>query len=206
MKEISSKNVVHAYRRYAPVYDLVFGSILEPGRRHLTDQVRTLSPNTLLEVGVGTGLTLFRYPKRTKVVGIDLSTDMLKHARHKAENLPEREIALHAMDAEDMSFPDNSFDCVTVPYVLSVTPNPARLVSELRRVCKPGGAIMILNHFSGSRAWWLLEQAVKPIADKVGFRSDFHLSEHVMAYEWEVKTVQSVNLLGLSKLVTIRNG
>lgn len=205
MKTITSQNIVLAYCRYAPIYDFVFSSILEPGRRHLTDQVYALSPGNLLEVGVGTGLTLFRYPQKTKVIGIDLSTDMLEKARHKVKKLSHQEIVLHAMDAENMSFPDHSFDCVTVPYVLSVTQNPKRLVAELRRFCKPGGAILILNHFSGSRAWWLLEQAVKPIADKIGFRLGFLLSEHIFSHTWEVQKVRSVNLLGLSKLVTIRN-
>lgn len=205
MNKISTQNVVSTYRRYAPVYDFVFGAVLEPGRRHLTREVGVLRPESLLEVGVGTGLTLFRYPETTRVVGVDLSEDMLSHARHRANRLQGRDIALHAMDAECMNFPDDSFDCVTVPYVLSVTPNPSRLVAELKRVCKPGGTIYLLNHFSGSRAWWLLEQAVKPIADKIGFRSDFHYEEHVLAHDWEVQEVRAVNLLGLSKLVTIRN-
>jgi phosphatidylethanolamine/phosphatidyl-N-methylethanolamine N-methyltransferase len=205
MKKITAQNVINSYRRYAPLYDVVFGSILEPGRRQLTRAINLIAPENLLEVGVGTGLTLFRYPVETKVVGVDISVDMLEHARRKAARLSERSIDLHAMDAEFMDFPDHSFDCVTVPYVLSVTPNPSRLVSELRRVCKPGGTILILNHFSGSRVWWLLEQAVKPLAGKIGFRSDFHFSEHVTAHSWDVQAVSSVNIFGLSKLVVIRN-
>jgi phosphatidylethanolamine/phosphatidyl-N-methylethanolamine N-methyltransferase len=205
MKSITTQNVINSYRRYAPLYDVVFGAVLEPGRRKLTRAIHTLAPTSLLEVGVGTGLTLFRYPAETKVVGVDISDDMLEYARKKAKKLSERDIALHAMNAECMDFPDHSFDCVTVPYVLSVTPNPTQLIKELRRVCKPGGTILILNHFSGSRAWWLLEQAVKPLADKIGFRSDFHFSEHVTAHSWDVLAVTSVNLFGLSKLVTIRN-
>ncbi len=119
--------------------------------------------------------------------------------------MPERHIDLSVMDAERLSFADNSFDCVTVPYVLSVTPDPERLVSELRRVCRPGGHIIIVNHFSGSRFWWLLEQAVRSIADRIGFRSDFSYEHHILSHDWEILTSRAVNLFGLSKLVVIRN-
>jgi phosphatidylethanolamine/phosphatidyl-N-methylethanolamine N-methyltransferase len=78
-------------------------------------------------------------------------------------------------------------------------------VAELRRVCRKGGTILILNHFSGSRFWWLLERAVRAVADKVGFRSDFGYDEHILCHDWAVESVRSVNLMGLSKLVVIRN-
>jgi phosphatidylethanolamine/phosphatidyl-N-methylethanolamine N-methyltransferase len=104
-----------------------------------------------------------------------------------------------------MPFADHSFDCVTLPYVLSVTPRPARLVQEVRRVCRPGGTIALLNHFSGSRFWWMLERLVKPAADQVGFRSDFDYAEHVLSHDWQVLALHPVNLFGLSKLVLLRN-
>jgi phosphatidylethanolamine/phosphatidyl-N-methylethanolamine N-methyltransferase len=109
------------------------------------------------------------------------------------------------MDGESLAFPDNTFDCVTLPYVLSVTPDPARLVAEVRRVCRKGGVIFILNHFTGSRFWWALERMVRPMADRIGFRSDFDFDEQVLKHDWDVQAVKEVNLLGLSKLVTIRN-
>ena len=104
-----------------------------------------------------------------------------------------------------MDFADGAFDCVTLPYVLSVTPNPDRLIAETRRVCRKGGSIVILNHFSGSHFWWLLERIVRPMADRVGFRSDFSYDEQILARDWQVASVRSVNFLGLSKLVAIRN-
>jgi len=119
--------------------------------------------------------------------------------------LPGRDIRLHTMDGESLAFEDGSFDCVVLPYVLSVTPNPARLVAEVRRVCRKGGVILILNHFTGSRFWWLLERIARPMADRIGFRSDFDLEEQVLKHDWSVQAVKDVNLLGLSKLVTIRN-
>jgi len=202
---LSRDVVVRAYRRYAPVYDRIFGGVLDPGRRALADAVRELEPASLLEVGVGTGLMLARYPEATRVVGVDLSMEMLAKASARVPALADRNIRLEVMDAEALTFPDGAFDCVTVPYVLSVTPDPQRLVAEVRRVCRVGGTILILNHFSGSRFWWLLERVVKPVPGEVGFRSDFELTDEISRYDWKVEWMKSVNLFGLSKLVSIRN-
>src|SRR5690606_27021234 len=139
LTEITSGDVVSAYQRYAPVYNYIFGAVLEQGRKRLAEEVRGLSPATHLEVGGGTGLLLGKYPPHVEVVGVDVSRPMLDKARELASSLPGHKIALHEMDAERLEFKDGSFDVVTVPYVLSVTPNPARLTHELRRVCKPGG-------------------------------------------------------------------
>lgn len=205
MAGISAGSVVRAYRRYAPVYDLVFGAVLGPGRRRMARAVAGLGPRSVLEVGVGTGLALRHYPREAEIVGVDLSPQMLARARRRASKLP-HSVSLHTMDAEQLGFADDSFDCVTVPYVLSVTPDPDRLVAELRRVCKPDGHIIIVNHFSGSRFWWLLERAVKSAADRIGFRSDFHYDQHILAHDWSVEEVVPVNLFGLSRLVVLRNG
>lgn len=205
MNPISVDNVVSTYRFYAPLYDRTFGAVLGPGRQALNEAVCALEPSSILEVGIGTGLTLEQYPPHSSVVGIDLSDEMLDIARERARQLPGRNIRLMAMNAEMMDFPDGAFDCVAVPYVLSVTPHPERLVAEIRRVCRKGGTILILNHFSGSRFWWFLERAVRSLANRIGFRSDFCFDEQIMKYDWEVQAVKKVNFLGLSKLVTIRN-
>lgn len=202
---LSAQTVVRAYGGLAPLYDFVFGAVLEPGRRALTRAVQQLHPASLLEVGVGTGLALAGYPQDTKVVGVDLSPQMLERARRRAAEMPGRDIALHVMNAERMDFPDDSFDCVTLPYVLSVTPHPARLVEEVRRVCKPDGTILVLNHFSGSRFWWAMERAVRSVSDRVGFRSDFGFDEHMRGHDWQIRSVQPVNLFQLSKLVVVDN-
>src|SRR5690606_8990890 len=130
MTEISSRSFVSAYGRYAPVYDVLFGAVLGPGRKRMARTVSQLNPRSVLEVGVGTGLALKHYPREAEIVGIDLSPEMLARASSRAGKLP-HSVSLHTMDAEHLDFPDDSFDCVTVPYVLSVTPDPARLVSEL---------------------------------------------------------------------------
>jgi phosphatidylethanolamine/phosphatidyl-N-methylethanolamine N-methyltransferase len=202
---ISSQGVIRTYRRYAPVYDWVFGAVLEPGRRALTSEVCRLAPRSVLEVGVGTGLTLHAYPRECALAGIDLCEDMLEIARQRSRELAPRNIELKAMDAESLDYPDGSFDCVTIPYVLSVTPHPERLVAEARRVCRKGGTIVIVNHFSGSRFWRLFETAVGRIAERIGFRSEFAFDRHILGHDWEVLQVRKVNLFGLSRLVVIRN-
>lgn len=198
-------DVARTYARLAPLYDIVFGQVLEPGRRRMTAVVRELAPTNLLEVGVGTGLALAGYPPACRIVGIDLSPEMLTRARERAARLPLHQISIEELNGERMPFPDASFDCVTVPYVLSVTPRPAELVREIRRVCKPDGSIVVLNHFSGSRAWWLLERAVRSAAEHVGFRSDFRYEEQILAHDWHVVSLEPVNVFRLSRLVVLRN-
>ncbi len=205
MRKITEENVKKTYEKYAPIYDVLFGRVLEPGRRRLCELVGQRQPARLLEIGVGTGLTLFNYPDKTSVVGIDLSADMLEQARLKMGALSRKQIELLPMDAENLDFDDASFDCVTVPYVLSVTPSPQKLVSELRRVCKPGGDIFILNHFSGEHFWWLLEKMASSIAARIGFRSQFLFSEQIEVYDWTIVSVESVNMMNLSKLIHIKN-
>lgn len=205
MTEISLDNVRNTYRFYAPLYDRVFGAAFEPGRVALGEAVSALRPASILEVGVGTGLILERYPASSAITGIDISREMLDIAQERAAKLNNHNIRLMAMDAEKMDFPDGTFDCVAMPYVLSVTPNPQQLIAEIRRVCKKDGTILILNHFSGSRFWWFLERTVRSMANKIGFRSDFCYNEQILAHDWEIKSVKKVNFLGLSKLVEIRN-
>ncbi len=202
---ITQADVRKTYRFYAPVYDYVFGKVLEPGRRALSGEVSQLKPASILEVGVGTGLLLESYPAASKVTGIDISEEMLDAARHKARQLRHMVIDLQLMDAEALRFPDESFDCVVLPYVLSVTPDPDALVAEVRRVCRKNGTIIVVNHFSGSGTWYLLEKLVKNLAERIGFRSEFSYEANVLKHDWEVVRAETVNLFGLSKLVVIRN-
>lgn len=205
MNQVSKQSVIQAYNRYASVYDALFGSVQRPGIRRMAGAVSKLASKKVLEVGIGTGLTLDLYPEDTAITGIDISDEMLELARKRANKLKSRNIQLELMDAEQLQFPDNSFDCVTVPYVLSVTPNPDRLISEIRRVCRPNGHIVIVNHFSGSKFWSLPERLVRSIADKIGFRSDFDFTTHVLKHDWQIISSEPVQFFGLYRLVTIKN-
>jgi len=202
---ITRAQVERSYRRYAPVYDLLFGASLEPGRVAMTRLVTRLAPQHVLEVGVGTGLTLYRYPVSARITGIDVSRDMLAAAQRRIRPQDAGRIELRAMDAEAMDFADGSFDCVTLPYVLSVTPNPDRLVAEVRRVCRTGGHIAIVNHFSGQPQWRSVEALLRPLAAWLGFRTEFSLEQHVLRYPWQVQSVEPANLLSLSRLIHVRN-
>lgn len=202
---VTRAQVERSYRRYAPVYDLLFGAALGPGRTAMTQLVRGLAPERILEVGVGTGLTLAQYPAHSHITGIDVSVDMLDVARRRVAPGDADRVVLRAMDAEAMDFADASFDCVTLPYVLSVTPHPDRLVAEVRRVCRPGGHIVIVNHFSGHASWRWLEALARPHSGWLGFRSEFSFEQHVARHGWQVLSVAPTNILSLSRLIHISN-
>jgi phosphatidylethanolamine/phosphatidyl-N-methylethanolamine N-methyltransferase len=205
MCKITKEDVLHTYKRYAPLYDFVFGAVLQPGRNKLFDLVHQISPQSILEVGVGTGITLPNYPQNAKLVGVDISPEMLQRAKKRANSCSNKDIYLHVMNAENLGFPDSSFDCVVLPYVLSVTPNPFALISELRRVCKTNGSIIIINHFSGSKRWRMLEHLVGKLSRKVGFHSEFDYDDNILVHDWHIDTVLPVNLFNLFKLIHIIN-
>ncbi len=197
--------VTRAYARLAPIYDFVFGKVLEPGRRALALAASAHQPATLLEVGVGSGLALPLYPATTEVIGIDLSEEMLERARARAAAMPERRIELRRLNAELMPFADASFDVVTVPYVLSVTPDAARFVREIRRVCRPGGTIVIANHFNDGPLWTVIGKVARPFMRRVGVNREFRYDEQILRHDWDVISARRVEFHGLTTLVEIRN-
>jgi phosphatidylethanolamine/phosphatidyl-N-methylethanolamine N-methyltransferase len=202
---LSRAHVESSYRRYAPLYDVLFGASLGPGRNAMAQLVRRIEPQHILEVGVGTGLVLPQYPQEARITGIDLSCEMLAVAQRRVLQADEARIALRVMDAESMDFDDGTFDCVTLPYVLSVTPDPDRLVAEVRRVCRPCGHIVIVNHFSGQPTWRAMESLLGPLAKWLGFRSQFSLEQHILRHSWQVLSIEPTNVLALSKLIHICN-
>ena len=135
-REMQIEAVKTAYRRYARIYDMVFGAVLQPGRRAVLETLKLKPGDRVLEVGVGTGLSLPLYPRDVRITGIDVSNEMLERARARVARAGLKNVdALVEMDAEDMTFPDASFDKVVAMYVVSVVPNPAKLLEELHRVC-----------------------------------------------------------------------
>jgi len=167
--------VRRAYARWAPVYDTTFGKIADAGRNEAVDLVNRRGSGTVLEVGVGTGISLPRYDDALSVTGIDLSPAMLdktrrRVAREKLTNIA----AIEEMDAGAMTFADASFDVVIAMYVLTVVPDPAAVMAELVRVCRPGGDVIVVNHFSRDKGvLGAVEKAMAPFAEKLGWRSEF---------------------------------
>ncbi|GBE44452.1 demethylmenaquinone methyltransferase [bacterium BMS3Bbin10] len=169
-------DVQRAYRRWAPIYDMTVGKLIEAGHRH-TVEIINRRKGTVLEVGVGTGLSLPHYARHLQVTGIDISPDMLRKARTRVDEQNLGHIsALHEMDAGRLEFPDEEFDTVVAMYMITTVPNPEQVLRELERVCAPGGEVILVNHFSvekGPRA--RLERLFAPLASTIGWRPVFPL-------------------------------
>jgi phosphatidylethanolamine/phosphatidyl-N-methylethanolamine N-methyltransferase len=148
---------------------------------------------------VGTGLSLPDYGRHLEIVGIDLSPDMLEKARERVANSRLSHVTgLHEMDASDLRFPDSSFDIVVAMYVMTVVPDPEAVMRELSRVTKPGGEVMLINHFSqreGVRGW--VERRMAPFADKIGWRSVFDVSRVTVCDDLELVDRKALRPLGL---------
>lgn len=195
------------YRRYARVYDAFFGAVLQPGRRRVLERLAVRPAERILEVGVGTGLSLPLYPAGAHVTGVDLSQEMLARAEacvHAGKTAAHVQLA--RMDAERLAFADDSFDKVVAMYVASVVPSPARLVSEMQRVCRPGGELFIVNHFRNAHPLIRgLERLLAPFSAIVGFHPDFCLEQFVRETGLQVDEQIPVNAFGYWTLLRIRN-
>lgn len=196
-----------AYRRWASVYDTLFGGISAPGRRRAVAAVNALAGQDVLEVGVGTGLALPLYLPNKRVTGIDLSSDMLERARTRVER--ERlanVVALQEVDAEATGFADNSFDIAVAMFVASVVPNPRRLLAEMRRVVKPGGTLLFVNHFAATGGARLaVERAMAPAGRALGWHPDFK-TEALLPPEDIARAIsESVPPVGLFTLIRLPN-
>jgi phosphatidylethanolamine/phosphatidyl-N-methylethanolamine N-methyltransferase len=194
-----------AYRRYAGFYDALFGPVLQPGRKAVLEALKLRPGERVLEVGVGTGLSLPLYPDSVRVTGIDLSREMLDKARARVarRNLSHVE-ALLEMDAEAMSFADASFDKVVAMYVVSVVERPARLLEELHRVCKPDGEIFLVNHVrSDNPLVGSIEKGLARFSDKLGFHPDFELADMLNGSDG-VDELARINFFW--KVLRLRNG
>jgi phosphatidylethanolamine/phosphatidyl-N-methylethanolamine N-methyltransferase len=201
---MSSEAVRKAYRRWAPVYDFTFGKVADWGRMRTVDHINKRE-GRVLEVGIGTGISLPHYKRSLSVTAIDLSPDMLKRARERVE----REKLTHVddiieMDASDMSFPDNSFDVVVAMYVLTVVPDPKRVMQELQRVCKPGGEVIVVNHFSKTEGLrGAVEKVMAPFASTLGWRPHFPMETLFDCDRLIVKGATDLKPFGLFTLLRL---
>lgn len=196
-----------AYRRWAGIYDLTFGGVSSFGRRRAVASANALPGTRVLEVGVGTGLALPHYGSDKRVTGIDLSGDMLALARQRVERQGLANVeALLELDAEATGFPEGAFDIAVAMFVASVVPNPRRLMAELRRVVRPGGHILFVNHFiaeRGPRLW--AERAMARASRALGWHPDFPFEALLSAQDRAQARIESVPPLGLFTLVRLAN-
>lgn len=204
---MNTLDVKKAYKRYSPVYDLLFGAVYQPGREQALAYINSRPGRRILEVGVGTGLSLPGYRADCRVVGIDLSEDMLRVARERVEKERLTNVeALLQMDAENLEFPDHSFDVVVAMYVASVVPDLPRVLSEMKRVCAEGGDIIICNHFASSNPLVRrFEKAVARFSNVIGWKTDLSVQTLQDLVGLPVIESMRLNAFGYWRLLRFRN-
>ncbi|WP_019833907.1 class I SAM-dependent methyltransferase [Sphingomonas sp. PR090111-T3T-6A] len=177
--QMETDQVANAYGRWAPVYDLVFGPVFRQGRRAAIDVAEQIG-GRILEVGVGTGISLPGYDKANRITGVDISEPMLEKARQRVRALKLGHVeAIEVMDAENMDFPDNSFDVVVAQYVITSVPNPEKALDEFARVVRPGGEIVITTRVGAEQGIrGKIEKALMPVTSRLGFRTEFAFSRY----------------------------
>jgi len=194
------------YTTYAGFYDRVFGKVFHEGRESAIRNLDVQPDEHILEVGVGTGLALPMYPRHCRIVGIDFSEGMLAKAKERAAAHRLSHVQLHRMDAGAMEFGDNSFDTVVAAYVVTAVPDHRAVVNEMIRVCRPGGRIIMLNHFSnGNKVIAAIEKVLSPLTKHLGWRTDLSLDTVLEGTSLHVARNQKVNPLRLWALVECVN-
>ena len=195
--------VAGVYEKLASVYDLAFGPALQPGRIRAVERMNIQAGERVLEVGVGTGINLSLYPRTCQMTGIDFSSSMLEKARERAAWGGLRQLRLLQMDAADLKFADGSFDIVYAPYLISVVPDPVKVACEMRRVCRPGGRIIFLNHFLSPNLFVSrVERLISPFTIHIGFKADLDLSGFLAQSALEPVSIEKVNVPRIWSLVT----
>jgi len=194
---VSVEYVEKVYNRYSSIYDVVFGKVFHSGREMAPVLLDLFPGAQLLEVGVGTGLSFPLLPRNIQITAVDLSQKMLDRAKKRAQSLALRNINLIKMDATNLNFPDHSFDRVLAAYFVSTVPDPVKVVLEMKRVCKPGGLLVFMNHFqSDNRLTAPFEKAVSPLFYRLGFRTDLNLNRLMEKCQLQMETREKVGFLG----------
>ena len=205
---MDQNSIIKSYKRVSSFYDLTFGQVFRPGQKAIIKKMDCIDTDNVLEIGIGTGSSLQYYPKQTKVVGIDISPDMLDVAKKRIakDKIQNKHILL--MNGERLSFPDNSFDKVVGMYVVSVTQNPQVLVEEMKRVCKNDGDIYIVNHFSTEQDnpfVKMFEKGLMPISKLLGWKPYFPFDEFNSYANLDVLEMSKVNLFNYWNIIHASN-
>jgi phosphatidylethanolamine/phosphatidyl-N-methylethanolamine N-methyltransferase len=203
---LEKRQVMRAYEFYAPVYDFIFDWIFAPGRMAAVDHLLIEPINRVLEVGIGTGLNLPIYPRACRLTGIDLSEDMLDKAIDRVSELRMPNVTLKVMDAMAMDFSDNEFDKAVATYTISAVPDPVAVLREMRRVVRPGGALVILNHFrSERRVVGRFEDLVAPVCTRLGWKSNLAMRPLLEQVGLTPEVVVKVNMFNGWRLIKCVN-
>jgi phosphatidylethanolamine/phosphatidyl-N-methylethanolamine N-methyltransferase len=198
--------VDRVYENLTPVYDLVFGAILQPGRIAAIARMNLKPGHRVLEVGAGTGINAPLYPRDCDVTAVDLSAPMLEKARERIARYRLSNVRLLETDAARLTFADDSFDSVYASYTISVVPDPVRVALEMKRVCRRGGRIVILNHFRSDRLIQSrIERAISPLTIHVGFKADLDMLAFLRQAELRPISVEKVNVPRIWSLITCIN-
>ena len=200
------ETIKRAYAILSPVYDFLFDKVFYPGRVAAIDLLEIKPGDRVLEVGVGTGLNLPLYPRNCDVTGIDISEEMLRKAEERIRTHGMKNVKLMVMDGSKLEFADNSFDRVIATYVISAVPDPVKTLLEMRRVCKPSGHLVILNHFkSDNPVIGMFERLLAPVCTKIGFNTELKLMPLLERVALAPEQLHRVNLMNGWRLVRCIN-
>jgi phosphatidylethanolamine/phosphatidyl-N-methylethanolamine N-methyltransferase len=203
---LEKRHVMRAYEFYAPIYDFIFDWIFAPGRMAAVDHLALTATDRVLEVGIGTGLNLPIYPRACRLTGVDLSEDMLDKAIDRVSELRMPNVTLKVMDATAMDFAENEFDKAVATYTISAVPDPVAVLREMRRVVRPGGALVILNHFrSERRLIGRLEDSVAPVCTRLGWKSNLAMRPLLEQVDLIPELVVKVNMFNGWRLIKCVN-
>src|SRR3989441_13289689 len=203
---LEKRQVQRAYELYAPVYDFIFDWIFAPGRSAAVKQLAIQRSDSVLEVGIGTGLNLPLYPWTCQLTGIDLMQEMLDKAVERVHNLAMPNVTLKVMDATSLDLGENEFDKAAATYPISAVPDPVAVLREMRRVVKPGGIIVILNHFrSQRRVTGTVEDLLAPVCTRLGWKSNLMMEPLLEQVGLVPESITHVNMFKGWRLVKCIN-